>query len=174
MQQQIPQNLINFTVYRDGSTFLGTADITLPSIEYLTDTIKGAGIAGEVEIPTIGNFGSMTVTLNWRTIAPEAIKLLAPVSHALDFRAVQQVFDVAGGTIGSQGFKVSIRAMPKKGDLGKLDVGAKTDSVTELEVSYIKVEIDGRNMLEIDKFNYKCVIDGVDYLADLRAKLGMG
>jgi len=171
--KSIPQNLINYSVYLNASTFLGVADVTLPSLEYLTDTVKGSGIAGEVEIPTIGNFGSMVVQLNWSNVAPEAIKLLSPVAQTLDFRAVQQVFDASTSAIGSQGFKVTVKTMPKKMDLGKLDVGAKTDSVSELEVTYLKVEIDGKILIEIDKFNYKCVIDGVDHLAKLRTQLGM-
>lgn len=169
----IPEKLINYTVYQNGSTFLGTADITLPSLEALTETIKGAGIAGEIDSPTIGHFGSMTVGLNWRTITPEAIKLHAPVSHALDFRGSQQVYNSAAGAPSSEGIKVSVRTMPKSGDLGKFDPGTTTDTTNELEVTYIKITLNGRVLLELDKLNFKYIVDGVDYLAEIRDQLGL-
>ena len=60
---QIPERLINFRVYLDGSDLLGVASVELPSLESMSDTVSGAGIAGEVESPILGHFGSMTVTL---------------------------------------------------------------------------------------------------------------
>ena len=40
----IPQKLTNFRVYaeEDQAKLIGTADVTLPSIEFQTDTLKGA------------------------------------------------------------------------------------------------------------------------------------
>lgn len=169
----IPEKLINYTVYKNGSEFLGTADVTLPSLEALTETVRGAGIAGEVDSPTLGHYASMTTTLNWRTITPEAIKLHAPVSHTLDFRAAQQVYNSGTGEMSSQGVKVTVKAMPKSGDLGSLEPGATTSTTNEFEVTYLKVMIDGRTVVEIDKFNFICVIDGRDYLAAVRGQLGM-
>jgi phage tail tube protein FII len=40
-------------------------------------------------------------------------------------------------------------------------------------VVYISVSIDGKKVLEIDKFNYICIIDGEDYLKDVRKALGI-
>ena len=38
---------------------------------------------------------------------------------------------------------------------------------------YIKVMLEGEVMVEIDKYNYICVIAGVDYLAEVRTALGL-
>lgn len=171
--KQIPEKLINYSGYLNGSTYLGTADVTLPTLEMISDTIKGAGIAGEIDSPTIGQYGSMTVTLNWRTLTTEGIQLHAPTTHAIDFRGAQQVFDASTNQRKVQGVKVSIRAMPKSGDLGKFDPSTTTDSTNEMEVTYLKIEIEGKVAIEIDKLNYKSVFNGVDYLADVRSILGM-
>lgn len=37
----VRDKLTDYAVFKDGTLLLGTADIDLPSIEYLTDTIKG-------------------------------------------------------------------------------------------------------------------------------------
>ncbi|MFH5187110.1 phage major tail tube protein [Paenibacillus sp. TAB 01] len=171
--KQVLEKLTSYSVYLNGSDFLGTADVQLPSLEYLTETVKGAGIAGEVDSPTIGHFGSMTATLNWRAVDPAAVKLAAPVSHALDFRGSMQVYDAGAGGYKSVGVKVSVRAIPKKYDIGKFDIGATTDSSNEFEVTYVKIVIDNKTVVEVDKFNYICIIDGTDYLAAVRENLGM-
>ena len=66
-----------------------------------------------------------------------------------------------------------MRGVPKKTELGKLDVGATTGTANTIETAYLKVTIDGETVLELDKFNYICNIGGVDYMADVREALGM-
>lgn len=170
---QVPEKLINYSVYRNGSEYLGTADVELPSLEALTETISGAGIAGEIDSPTIGHFGSMTTTLNWRTIDVPLLRLAAPISHALDFRGAQQVYDKVTGTQKSVGVRVSVRTLPKSTGLGTLAPNATTGSSNGHEVTYLKVMIDGKTLLELDKYNYIYIVDGVDYMAVIRNQLGM-
>lgn len=172
--KQIPEKLINYSVYREGRDHLGTADVTLPSLEALTETVSGAGIAGEVDSPTLGHYASMSITLNWRTITTDAITLHEPRSHTLDFYAAQQTYDPANGVLGSSGFKASVKAMPKTGDLGTLAPNATAGTTNEMEVTYLKIILDGKVLAEIDKFNFKAVINGVDYLEQVRQQLGMG
>ena len=52
----IPEVVSNFRCYdEDVQKLLGTVDIELPNIEYLTETIQGAGIAGEIETIVVGH-----------------------------------------------------------------------------------------------------------------------
>ena len=53
---KIPERLIGFRVYNDNNDLLGIATVTLPMIEAMTDTVSGAGIAGEVESPVLGHY----------------------------------------------------------------------------------------------------------------------
>ena len=43
----------------------------------------------------------------------------------------------------------------------------------EFELPYYKLELDGKLQAEIDKYNYICKINGVDYLASVRSDLGV-
>ncbi|MDQ0114357.1 phage major tail tube protein [Paenibacillus harenae] len=169
---KIPEKVTQYSVYRNGSEFLGTADIELPSFESLTETIKGAGIAGEIDSPTIGHFGASSVTINWRTIDPAAISLLEPKQHALDFRVASQALESATGQYSIVPTKISVRGMPKTLALGSLEANATTGTSNELEVSYIKIVADGKTILELDKYNSIFIVNGVDYLAAERAALG--
>ncbi|MCD5324777.1 MULTISPECIES: phage major tail tube protein [Pontibacillus] len=169
---KIPEKLINYSVYREGAEWLGTADVELPSLEALSETLKGAGIAGEVDSPVLGHYAAMTATLNWRTMNKSQFKLAAQKSHALDFRGAMQVFDAGSGTYEPTGVRVSIRGVPKTTGIGKFEVGATTDSSNELSVSYLKIEVDGERIVEIDQFNYIAFIDGEDVLEKVRQILG--
>ena len=46
------------------------------------------------------------------------------------------------------------------------------DTQIEFEVPYMKIELDGKERVELDKYNYIYKVDGVDQLADVRAALG--
>lgn len=172
-QTQIPAVLNNFSAYASGNIYLGVADVDLPDLEAMTETISGAGIAGEIDSPILGAFASMTTTLNWRTLDRSAFRLARQEGQALDFRGSIQVFDAATAAYKQKSLKVTIRALPKNMPLGSLSVGTTMDSSNELEVTYIKILFDGETVVEIDKFNMICVIDGIDYLAEVRKNLGM-
>ena len=173
MSNKIPEKLTNYSAFLDGTDFLGTVDVELPSLEALTDTVKGAGIAGEIDSPVIGHYSSMTTKLNWRTLNGSSVKLAAQKTHALDFRGSQQIYNAGTGEYEHQGVKVSLRAIPKTMEAGKFEVGTSTGTANELEVVYYKLEIDGKRVIEIDKFNFISFIDGTDALAEVRRNLGL-
>jgi hypothetical protein len=54
------------------------ADIQLPSIEKLTDTLKGAGILGEIDWPSYGQIGPMALTINNKADNPKYSVLSRP------------------------------------------------------------------------------------------------
>lgn len=171
--KQIPEKLNNFTGYRNGTEYMGVADVDLPDLESLAETVSGAGIAGEVESPTIGQFSSMTTTINWRVLERSNFKLARQEAQHIDFRGSIQTFDSATGTYQQVPLKVTIRGLPKTTPLGSLTVGGTMDNSNELEVIYIKIIYNGETVVEIDKFNFICIIDGVDYLAQVRENLGL-
>ncbi len=174
MSNKVQERLIGYRVYLDGKDLLGTADITLPDIESMTDTVKGAGIAGEIESPVLGQYGSMGLSFNWRTVNGNLMTLARPKAHHLELRGAVQVYDAAAGTYSTEAQKIVVKATPKKIGLGKMDTGSAQDASSDFECSYIKLSIAGETKLEIDKYNYICVIDGEDILADARDALGLG
>ncbi|WP_110933811.1 phage major tail tube protein [Paenibacillus bouchesdurhonensis] len=171
--KQIPEKLNNFMAYRNGSEYMGVADVDLPDLESLSETISGAGIAGEIESPTIGQFASMSATINWRVLERLNFKLARQESQHIDFRGSIQSHNSAAGMYDQIPIRVTIRGLPKNTPLGSLAVGATMDNSNELEVTYIKILYDGETVVEIDKFNFICIIDGVDYLAKVRENLGL-
>lgn len=172
MSNIVPEKNINFSVYLDGEDMLGVAEATIPTFESMTETVKGAGIAGEFDSIVLGHFGSTTIELNWRNVTDSAIKLLKPVAHNLDLYGALQDYDAGAGKYVVRQIHIYCKAVPKNLNLGKLSVGEEGDSSTEFELHYLLVERDGVRRIEMDKFNYIFWIDGVDYLAEVRKALG--
>ncbi|MCP4747979.1 MAG: phage major tail tube protein [Desulfobacteraceae bacterium] len=170
---QVPERLINFRVYNEDNALVGVADVQLPALEAMTETVKGAGIAGEIDSPTIGHYGSMTVSINFRTVTAAMVSLAAPKAHYLAFQGSIQVYDSAEGKYTTKALKVAVKATPKKTEFGKMDVGAAQESSWEGEVSYLKITLADDEVLELDKFNFICKIDGEDYLETLRSDMGI-
>lgn len=169
----VPEMLRNYRVYEDGYDFIGTSDVELPTLEALTETIKGAGIAGEIAAPVIGHLGSAETKLNWRTVTNRNISLTAPKAHTLDIRGDEQVYDSTAGEFKTCAVKLLVVGIPKNTGLGKLEPATTTGTSNTLETNYMKLTIDGKDKLEFDKYNYIFKVDGKDYLSESREALGL-
>lgn len=172
-QNQVPERLINFRVYNDGNDLLGVATVDLPELESMSDTVSGAGIAGEVESPVLGHYGSMTTTFSWRTIEKKAMELCKQKAHAVEVRGSQQIYDAANGTYSTVPVRCSMRIVPKNVTLGTFEPGATTDTEQEFEVLYVKLYVDGKAVAEIDKYNFVVKFGDEDMLASVRKDLGL-
>lgn len=57
---ELPSLLVNFRVYDgDSNDMIGVADVELPKLEAMTETLKGAGVSGEIDMPVLGHYASM-------------------------------------------------------------------------------------------------------------------
>lgn len=170
---RIPEKLSAFRVYVNGSDMVGVADVQLPVLQAMSESVKGAGIAGEVDAPVSGHFGSMEVSFNWRTLDTSGVELMAPGVLQMDLRGIQEIFNSTDSKIEKQVVKVVLTCRPKEFDTGKLDVGTQTGSSSKFEVLYEKITIDDTDVLEYDKYSYIYTVNGTDYMAEIRDGLGL-
>jgi uncharacterized protein len=148
-----------------------TASLTLPAIEKLTDTMSGAGIMGEIDMPTFGQIGSMVFTVNNRADNPQYAMLSRPGEIKFEVVWLVDLFDTAGAKIGIKQHKVFMSGVNKTYNGGNVEVNAGADGSSEFEIYYYRKIVDGKEILLIDKFNFKYVVNGVDYMANIRAAL---
>lgn len=166
------QSIINFAVYEDGSEYIGMAKATLPDLSALTQTISGAGIAGNIEAVVVGHFDTMTMTLNFRTTSLQSIRLFEPRRHTIDLRVAQQLEDAVAGKMNVQQVKHVLVVVPKSDKGGSIAPASTGDGSGEYAVRYWATYIDGTKVREIDPLNFICYMNGTDYLADVRKALG--
>src|SRR5690554_843716 len=98
MTNPIPEKVVNYNVYDDTEKLVGiTAEVTLPTLEAMTETVSGAGIAGEYDSPNPGHFGAMEIQIPFRVLMEKSFSLMKNKGRSIILRAAQQSFDVAAG-----------------------------------------------------------------------------
>ena len=166
---------MDFRLYQDGGRdVLGPIDVTLPDLEPTNTAIKGAGILGEVNVPVIGSFGAMTMTITFRTINSDLLAVFGKTGpHNLDLRGAVQVQDASNGGRKIQAVRLWVTGTVKKTGLGKFSKGEGSDSSVELELTRIVISIDGAEKFALDKFNNQYRVAGVDQLSAINSALGI-
>ncbi|MCT4543295.1 MAG: phage major tail tube protein [Vallitalea sp.] len=168
----IPEKVVGYNVYNGGGKLTGvTGEVTLPNLEAMSETISGAGIAGEYESPTPGHFGSTQIEIPFRTLYDTSFNLMVPKGQTLVLRASQQSYDVSDGQVKYRPLKITLRTIPKGIDLGKIGTGKPTETKNTLEVLYIKIEENGKVLLELDKLNFIFIVNGIDVLGPIRSQI---
>ena len=169
---KVDNGVTNFAVYEDATEFYGMAEVTLPEIASITEEVKGAGISGASNGAFVGHIEAMTLTLNFRSVSADAIKLAEPRNHQIDLRASQQTWDNEAGRFKQTSVKHILMVTPTKLAPGKLAPASPAEASGEYAVTYFATYIDGAKKLEIDILNFIYFVNGTDYLADVRKALG--
>lgn len=142
----------------------------LPSIENGTTEVKGAGILGALEMPSSAQLNAMVFTASMRSVNKSNISCAAPGVHNIELRFVKDV-KTDTGTMIPQGTKIFITGIFKKYDPGKVEENGTMDGSIEYEVLRYRIVINGEEVLLIDKVNFIYIVNGVDYMKDIRAAL---
>lgn len=145
------ESVINFAVYEDSVEYVGMAGVTLPNLAAIVQTLSGAGIAGNVEVPVLGHYDVMSLTLNFRTTTEHSVRLSEPRRHNIDLRMAQQIEDTVAGEVKVQSIKHVLVVVPKTDTGGTVAPAAPTNGSGEYSVRYWATYIDGAKVREIDR-----------------------
>lgn len=110
---RVDQSTINWAVYEDNTEYAGMAQATLPNLTALTQSISGAGIAGNVDAVILGHFDAMSMTLNYRTMTEQAVRLSEPRRHNIDLRYAVQDEDPVAAAVQIRAIKHILVVIPK-------------------------------------------------------------
>lgn len=169
----LPQAIIAYNAYTFGNRLIGiTGEVELPDIEFMSDTISGAGIGGEVDISIPGIAGAMEMEVPFTSLTGNMLDIFKKdeVSE-LTLRGSEQAEDTADYKLYKVPVKVSMRGLVKKIKLGKTAPGTKMESSITLALQYIKIDVDGTNQFEFDPLNMVCVINGEDVMEEVRRQI---
>lgn len=152
----IPNHVANYSVFKDGRRLIGCADLTLPNLQNLTDSLKGSGIFGEIDVPVQAHFQSLTVTVNWITITDSAVFATIQNGAQLDCWAALQAHNSGTGQIIHEGWRFIMVTLPKSFNFGKMEVGAKQEAVSEFELVGMRCLHNDTPVIEFNKENGVC------------------
>lgn len=159
-----------FNVYKNGTQLVGIAEeFTLPEITNLTDSLEGAGTGGTMDIPVIGLIEDMEMEISFSSLCEDIFSVMDPTETAdITLNGGLQGQDAGTGAIKFMPVSISMRGLIKKFTPGTLKAGAKMGSSVTLGLTYYKIVLDGKTMLEIDRFNGVYTVNGNDVLKDVR------
>lgn len=167
----IPEVLNHFNVYNDkANKLIGiSGEIELPELEAITDTLEGSGVLGEIEDPVTGQFASAKIKIPFAVLYEDMFSLMNTTQPPqLTLRASMQCMDPKTGTTDYYPVKIVVRGKASTSSMGKVVKGKKMEPEVEMEILYIKVQINNKTVLELDKLNFVFVLNGVDMLAKIR------
>ena len=167
----IPAKINNFNAYLNGNKMIGvTGEVTLPTPKMKTITLDGAGLGGDIDDPTIGQWESMEQEMPLNLIHSSFASMLSPMEALnLTLRAAQQGIDNATGSYKFHALRVVEKGRVKQFNPGKIKKGESMECSVTLELTYLMIEDDGVKLLEIDKLNEVYIVNDVDLLAEIRA-----
>lgn len=166
----IPQVINRFNIYQTGKKLIGiSGEVTLPGVTSLTDSLEGAGVGGNLDLPVIGLIDSMEMEIPFMSLITDVFTLMDPTETPdLTLNGAIQGTDPGTGKPGYLSLSIAVRGICKEFTPGNVKAGAKMESSVKLELLYYKIVLDGKTMLEIDKLNSVYVVNGHDVIAEVR------
>lgn len=168
-----PAATIQLEVYEDAVRFCGIASVTLPAVNYITSTVSGVGMMGNVEIPVAGMVDSMSLTINWLETNGDVARLLNSGKHQLELRVATEKWDNEQADIKIQADKYVVLVRAKSFSPGNLAPMGTADTTSEYACYYFAAFKDGKKLWEIDKRNQICEVNGVDDFKSIKDALGL-
>lgn len=167
------QKIHNANVYLDGTNEqLGRAsEVKLPEITPAMSEHKGLGMVGVLQLPA--GLQELKLAIKWSGFYADPIMLAANpfASRRLQIRASVERYG-AGGLESRLPLVVLCTGSPVKGGLGTLKPQEAADGYdTELTLTYLKVTLDGKELVEIDVHENVWRVDGKDLLEELRGQI---
>ena len=166
----LPQVINLFNVYKDGNLQIGIAnEVSLPEIAYKTVTIDGAGIPGSYEEAVIGNFDSIKQTIPFSNLYTNMIDFTNPMEvQNITMRGSLQTTDKTRGSSGFAGIRVVERVKCVSFNPGQFKQADKMNATVVIECMYLLIEVAGKKLTEIDKWNGIYIVNGVDLMEKAR------
>lgn len=161
MKNSIPNALVNAEVYINGDNGLaGIGEVELPNIEYSTVTSEQLGLTAEIETPLIGHFKKLEAKIKMDSIDGSLLNFnnLAPI--LVECKGAHQKTSkiTHGSVLGS--IDATFKGIIKKFDGPKMKAGSKLESSFDLSVTYYKLTIEGKTIIEIDVLNNISNVNG--------------
>ena len=169
---KIPVVNAQFNVYVDGGQkLLGLAEATLPSFEGLTETLRGAGIMGEMEIVAPGQFSALTLSMSFRMFYGDPLNFAVGKVYHFDLRSAMQMEDSTSYEQSVVRERYSCMGQIKVINPGTRKVVGFSDASIDAAVRRVEHFVDGKKVLEFDPLNDIYLANGVDIYKDIRAAI---
>lgn len=170
MPSDLPATLINYNLYANAATvpLLGVVNATMPNLAYMVDRFRVAGYGGEIDLPVIGEFSNLRMSVKFTVLWTDSLPLIAPTGLSLTFRAAEESIAISNNGLNVYPTRVNVQAYPLNYNVGTAEVGQQMGSTFEASCRYVAVYHGSVEQLVIDQAGLVCAVDGHDYLEQVR------
>ncbi|MCH5207539.1 MAG: phage major tail tube protein [Oscillospiraceae bacterium] len=168
------EGIINYTIHEDGSRFLGIANVTMPNKTNKTFTLNGAAVAGDIDLPVIGQHDAMKMTINFRDVSESAYILAEERVHVIDIRVAHENVDPTTSVLGFSKHKYVAKIIPLSLNGGTLAPASPQAVSGEYSVLSLEEYIGEELVSAVDPMNFRDVDHtGTNRLAEVGNFLGL-
>lgn len=165
--------LTNANLYLNGNSLLGrVAEFDIPMPTYKQAEHVSLGMFGSSQFPA--GMEQLEARLKWTSFYQDGnAQLMNPFTSAnLQLRGNLETYESAGRTA-QVPYTCFMIGNPKDVDLGKFKAHENAEFEVNLAITYIKLEVEGVAVFEVDVLANVFKINGIDALATYRANLGV-
>lgn len=164
--------LTNANVYIDGINHLGKAEeVSLPDIKHKMSEHKALGMVGSFEL--FSGIDKLEGKIKWNSVYADVARKVANPFKAsqIQVRCSIETYTPAGRAA-QVPMVTFITATFKNAPMGNFKQQDNVELESTLNVLYVRQEIDGQVVMEIDVLSNIYKVDGEDLLQVYRANIG--
>jgi len=173
MPEKISINrLTNANVYLNGTSQLGKAeDVTLPKLKFIMAEHKALGMFGKAEFPSGAD--KLEAKIKWNSFYADVYKKMANPFQPNQFqiRGSMESYTSQGRTA-QVPVVVHMTAASKDLDAGNFKQHDNAEFETNFAVTYLKIVVNGEEIVEYDVLANIYKAEGKDLLAEYRQNIG--
>lgn len=160
---------IGTSMYDNGVKVANDVSFTIPKVSYTT---AEAQVAGPQNVPIVGQFDDMQLTVNFNNVTEETMNCFTAGTHTFDLRWKDYNFEEA--TINSKYrlHKVVCICMPNEaGPEMEITQGERNDYELTAAVISLTHYVDGKEIVHLNRAAKQFRQNGVDKFKDIREGL---
>lgn len=167
----LPRLLKLMNVFNNGLSFQGVAEeVELPKLTMKGEDFRTGGMLGEVT----ANMGleKLEMTHKYAGIVPELFKGFA--TETLDSELIRFAGSYQRDDTGEiSAVEIMMRGRHTEVEGGNAKAGEKGETSIKTALTYYKLVVDGKELIEIDLINTVFKVEGKDRYAQHRAAVGL-
>lgn len=167
----LPNILKNFNLYNEGKSFMGVVEtIKLPKLARKFEEFRGGGMDGPVSV----DLGQEKLEMEF-DCGGFVVEFFQQYGNAkasgvmLRFAGAYQRDDT--GDV--QAVEIVVRGRHQEVDGGDAKVGDKSKTVVKSALTYYKLTVDGKEIVEIDLLGFTFKVEGKDMYEAQRKAIGL-
>lgn len=168
------KKITNANVYLTGASLLGkVSEATMPDISFKQVDHGPLGQHGVTSLPV--GLDKLEMSLKWTSFYNDVLAQVANPFGALDgqVRGVQETYDAGGSRSAEEAYVYFFRGRSSNLPTGSFKQHENVEGESKVQLDYLKLEIAGNTIFEIDIVNNKHIVNGTDVLATTRGILGI-